>query len=267
MPGYTPQSTYPFANMTFTVLIQVQILMVGDAITWTSRLVVAFLGSSILMGAVPFLACLPLGVNYWVIFFTLFPFGAFCGLAQGTVFTMAAGMPFKYMGAVMFGNGIAAIFCNLLKALTLVVLPYDPTDSTTDQNAFLGSLIFIGTCAVLLFSCVFIQLCLLRNNPFFIYYLDWTKATPQTQNSPNVMDASDLSADQPIGMTSFVAPVSIAKPPIKETWCNFLKVAKRNFQTTNGLLYALFVCYILTFTVFPAVSFDASLKMLASINN
>lgn len=241
--------------------------MVGDALSWTSRLVIAFLGASVLMATIPFLACLPLGVNYWVIFVTLFPFGAFGGIAQGTVFTMAAGMPFKYMGAVMFGNGLAAIFCNLLKALTLITLPYDPTDPSTDENAFLGSVIFIGTCASLLFSCVFIQLFLLRKNPFYVYHLDWTQAAVQPENSPNVLDTSDLSTDQPIGMTSFVAPVSIAKPPIKETWCNFIKVARRNFGTTNGLLYALFVCYILTFTVFPAVSFDTSLSMLSNIHN
>jgi hypothetical protein len=36
---------------------------------------------------------------------------------------MAANMPFKYMGAVMFGNGLSAICCNTLRAITLVAFP------------------------------------------------------------------------------------------------------------------------------------------------
>jgi len=50
-------------------------------------------------------------------------FGAFSGTAQGSVFSMAAGLPFKYMGAVMFGSGICGIATNALRAITLVAFP------------------------------------------------------------------------------------------------------------------------------------------------
>lgn len=44
---------------------------------------------------------------------------------------MSAMLEFKYIGAVMFGNGLSAIFCNVLRAITLVAFPYDPNDEST----------------------------------------------------------------------------------------------------------------------------------------
>ena len=44
------------------------------------------------------------------------------------MFTMAANLPFKYMGAVMFGNGMSAIGCNILRAITIAAFPVYPDD-------------------------------------------------------------------------------------------------------------------------------------------
>jgi len=44
-------------------------------------------------------------------------------------------------------------------------------------------------------------------------------------------------------------------------------VVKRSLAQTHGLLWALFFVYIITFTVFPAVTFDANLKMLDGVSN
>jgi len=54
---------------------------------------------------------------------------------------------------------------------------------------------------------------------------------------------------------------------VKETWSNFFKVARENFSTTNGLLYLLMFVFILTFTVFPGVTFDTNLDMLKNVHN
>jgi hypothetical protein len=138
--------------------------MIGDAITWTSRLIFGFIGAAFCCALMPFLACLPLGTNYWICFTVCFPFGAFSGIAQGSIFTMAANLPFKYMGAVMFGNGLAAIFCNSLRAITLIAFPYDPEDSSTFHNSYLGAVVFCCICAAMMFSCVFVQLFILKDN-------------------------------------------------------------------------------------------------------
>jgi Nucleoside transporter len=62
-------------------------------------------------------------VNFYVVFALLVIFGAFSGTAQGSVFSMAAGLPFKYMGAVMFGSGICGVSTNALRAVTLIAFP------------------------------------------------------------------------------------------------------------------------------------------------
>jgi len=79
------------------------------------------------MVALPFAARLPQqnNFNFWIVFLLLIIFGAFSGTAQGAVFTMAAGLPFKYMGAVMLGSGICGIGPNLLRGVTLLVYPIE----------------------------------------------------------------------------------------------------------------------------------------------
>lgn len=54
----------------------------------------------------------------------------------------------------------------------------------------------------------------------------------------------------------------MAKPPVKETFKNFITVAKRNMTTTNGMLYLLMFVFITTFIVFPAVTFDTELQLI-----
>lgn len=181
MPGYTPSSTYPYANFMLVCGSQASMVFVGDSYTWNTRIVVAFSGVAVILIALPFLAALPVGLNYWVCFIVLIPFGAFSGIAQGTIFTMAAQLPFKYMGAVMFGNGIIAISCNVLRGITLAAFPVDPNDPATEKNYFYGALTFMAVACLLTIICVFVQDCFMRNNKFYIYYLDWEaqqKASP-----------------------------------------------------------------------------------------
>ena len=124
MVGYSPTSTFPFANSALVVASQVWIMTTGDQFTYTGRIVAGFTGTAVILTLMPYsTALLPAGANYWVTFGLLFVYGAFSGVAQGTVYAMAANMPFKYMGAVMFGNGLCGICCNVLRAITLLIFP------------------------------------------------------------------------------------------------------------------------------------------------
>ena len=80
----------------------------------------------------------------------------------------------------------------------------------------------------------------------------------------NTQITSNTEEEELIGVENIV---SIAKPPEKETLSNFLSVAKKNFATTNGLLYLIMFVFATTFTVFPAFTFDASLSLLSSLPN
>ena len=71
------------------------------------------------------------------------------GASQISAFTMAAAFPQKYMGAVMFGNGISGIGTNILRAATLKIFPSDPSNNN----------IFIGALALYLFAFVVLAAC------------------------------------------------------------------------------------------------------------
>ena len=59
---------------------------------------------------------------------------------------MAGMFPFKYMGAVMFGNGLSGITLNLLRAVCLAIFP--PIKGS--DNNFKGSLVYFILAAVIL---------------------------------------------------------------------------------------------------------------------
>ena len=155
MGNYSPASTYPFANIFTVVVSQIWIMTTGDKFTYNSRLIVSFSGVAFLCALMPYLVMLPLGLNYWVVFILLIFYGWFSGIAQNTVYTMAANLPFKYMGAVFFGNGLCAIACNVLRGITLASFPTNSTDAAlNEQNSFLSAVVFLSIGAFLLFMCV-----------------------------------------------------------------------------------------------------------------
>jgi hypothetical protein len=117
--------------------------------------------------------------------------------------------------------------------------------------------------AFFMLMCVLLQIFVLRKDPFYIYHLDWNVATKERQMKED-QEASDYGLYR---MTELPAPTSIAITPKKESLESFFKVAKTNFSSTQGLLYALLFSFIVTFIVFPAIAFDTSLKMMDSLSN
>jgi len=97
---YAPASTYPFAVNVLLVASQVVIITTGDKYTYTKRILFSLTFLAIIIAVIPYLATLPEGYNYWVVFAVLVPFGALSGVLQGTIYTMAANLPFEYMGSV-----------------------------------------------------------------------------------------------------------------------------------------------------------------------
>jgi hypothetical protein len=152
MPDYSPIQTYPFAVNSMVLVAQIWIMTTGDLFTYNGRLVAGFGAVAIILAVFPYLVKLSLGVNYWVCFGTLVVYGAFSGVAQGTVFTMAANFPFKYMGAVMFGNGISGFACNILRAVTLAAFPAKGPNSA--NNSFYSAIVFLSIGSLTLVICV-----------------------------------------------------------------------------------------------------------------
>ena len=103
MPGYSPQTVYPFAVNGLLLVSQIWVIIYGGKYSFTLRIVSTFLLSAIVLILIPILAHLGGGLGFWSTFLILFFFGIVTGIQQASVFSLAGGLPFKYMGAVMLG--------------------------------------------------------------------------------------------------------------------------------------------------------------------
>ncbi len=138
--------------------------------------------------------------------------------------------------------------------------------------------------------CVLLQFFVLRKNPYYIYYLDWVAAEKQRVvfdeademddygmkvNPTGSQDADSIRSpgsarskksllSSNLTMKSYYA---VAQPPKQESLKRFIAMAKENFSKTHGLLYALLCVFVVTFIVFPAVSFDTNMKLLGNLAN
>jgi len=120
------------------------------------------------MMTLPFASHFPADVPaFWSCFFVLFIFGFLNGVLQSQVFALAGMMPFKYIAAVMFGNGLSGIAMNILRAILQLALP-------SEDDSFYMALIFaIGASSVLVAAGVIFTP--LFSNPYFLYYLNKSK--------------------------------------------------------------------------------------------
>ena len=149
MPGYNPASVYPFAVNAFVVTLQVWVVLKGYQFSYVSRAVPSFLAGAVIMIVLPVLGCLEPKTGFWACFLAMMIFGMFSGVVQASVFGAAGALPFKYMGAVMLGNGIAGLGTNIIRMLTLVIWP----PSADPQNEYRSSLVFFCFSAAFLVIC------------------------------------------------------------------------------------------------------------------
>lgn len=156
MPNHEPASSYPFAVNFLCLIAQIFNAVYGHKFTYTKRLVPCFIVCMLTMVSLPYLGSFSNEASaYWSCFWALFIFGWFSGVAQGAIFGMAAAFPFKYMGAVMFGNGISGIGANGFRALTMLIWDSTgPDKQVNDDNLFKGTLVFFILCAGFLGLCL-----------------------------------------------------------------------------------------------------------------
>jgi equilibrative nucleoside transporter 1/2/3 len=100
-------------------------------------------------------------LGFYLCIMLLLIFGIVSGIVQNTIFGLAGMLPPKYMGAVMLGNGLSGITCNLINCITLAAFPND---------LFLGSIVYFVIAACMLIVCLFCKL-VLRQNEFSQYYI------------------------------------------------------------------------------------------------
>ena len=125
MEGYQIPNLWPFVMNGPLWLTQVLLVIYGNRITWTQRLVPGFGFMAVTMLVLPFLCHIGGSTGFWTSNVLLVFYGVSCGAAQGSTFMMGALFPFKYMSAIMLGNGISGFGSNVLRAGTLWIWPAD----------------------------------------------------------------------------------------------------------------------------------------------
>jgi hypothetical protein len=79
----------------------------------------------------------------------LLVFGIFGGVVQSSTYALGGILPPKYMGAIMFGQGLSGITINVLRAICLLAIP---------DNKFLGALIYFIITALILVLCAILHI-------------------------------------------------------------------------------------------------------------
>jgi len=115
---------FPFAVNGLLAIMTVLLVIYGYKFNYIIKVTVFFAIEAVLM------ILLPLGANYLdadagfaVSVFILLIFGFSNGVLQGTVFGMGGMFPPKYIGAIMFGNGLSGMSVTVLKAIAMLIFP------------------------------------------------------------------------------------------------------------------------------------------------
>lgn len=81
MPGYSPQTVYPFAVNGLVLIAMIWVIIYGNTYSFTLRIVSTYILSAIVLVTFPILAQLGDAAGFWSVFILLLFFGLVIGVA------------------------------------------------------------------------------------------------------------------------------------------------------------------------------------------
>ena len=176
MPDYKPAFVFPFAVNGLITVMSILMLLYGRKIPLGLRLTISYVVVGWLMVLLPLAAEYfsdPDKVGYTLCIVILLIYSVFSGTLQSSTFGMGAFMPFKFMGAITFGNGFGGILSCILNSICLIVFPDD---------LFVASMWYFCIAAVVMLICA-VFVAIMMKNVYFRYYFDKSnKAFEEKQN-------------------------------------------------------------------------------------
>ena len=194
LDGYDPVFVFPLALNGPNFIFILVMVAVGDKISPVKRVCVSFLINFAICLILPILTVVfDITAAFYTDIAILVIFGSATAVVQGGVFGFAGVFPLKYTGAVMFGQGVAGLTVNGLRAICLLIWPPDKDLGREDKNSLYGTLVYFGLSGiVLLIGCA--AMLYLRTNPFAMYYINKGSGKPM----PNITeDSAPLISNQP----------------------------------------------------------------------
>jgi solute carrier family 29 (equilibrative nucleoside transporter), member 1/2/3 len=150
MSEYHPSSVFGFAVNGLLIFTSIWTMIYGNQYSFVLRISGGYLIVAVLMIALPLITnALSPGKAFAADISILLIFGVFGGIVQSSTFALGGMLPPKYIGAIMFGQGISGIVLNLCRAICLLAIP---------DNPFLGALVYFILAALILVICSFAHL-------------------------------------------------------------------------------------------------------------
>jgi len=163
MHEYHPASVFGFAVNGLLIFTSIWTMIYGNKYPFVWRISGGYLVIAVLMIVLPLITnALTSGGAFAADISILLIFGVFGGIVQSSTFALSGMLPPKYMGAVMFGQGISGIALNLCRAICLLAIP---------NNSFLGALVYFILAALILVVCSFAHY-RFQQFPFVKYYIN-----------------------------------------------------------------------------------------------
>lgn len=269
MKGYQPSFIYPFAVNGLNAFSQIVVILYGHKISNRVKIQFAFYAACVIILALPLMAhFLPTAqIKFVSCFILLMCFGIINGALQGQVFGLGGLLPGKYMGSIMFGNGLSGISMNVLRVIFIATLPAD--------SLYLQAQIFFVIAALILFICGYSYDILMRN-PYFQYYQN--KAREQDQRFQDLRVAEDMDNDE--ARQDYInhpdeehRKMLIKRKQIDKivhkshTLGAFFKQLGQNFLAAWKVLMSLWLVFTVTFIIFPGAFFLSHFNFMGKLGD
>jgi equilibrative nucleoside transporter 1/2/3 len=173
-------------------------------------------------------ATLPAAGGFAVMCILIVVMGAANAIGQTSVFGLGGMLPEKYTNAIMVGNGLAGIMLNVARIITLAAFP--PTSAGLLESVVLYFII----AGLSLVVCCFAQLYLMRNS--------FVKACLHKASNPDV-GVEDLTTTELLEADQEVKDDADKPHDVKELFGGVWQFA-----------FLVWLCYVVTFGMFPGVS-------------
>ena len=145
MHEYQPGSVFGFAVNGLLIFTSIGTMIYGNRFSYLNRIAGGYMIIAVLMIVLPLVTnALESGSAFAADISILVIFGVCGGIVQASTFALGGMLPGKYMGAIMFGNGLSGITLNVVRAICLATIPND---------FFLGSLVYFILAACILVIC------------------------------------------------------------------------------------------------------------------
>ncbi|CAI2366910.1 unnamed protein product [Moneuplotes crassus] len=241
-----PNLVFSFANVFLASCLSLKIRLVAS-----------------LMFILTMLFVLPLVSNFvteplaWIlVILIIICVGIANAFAQSGIFGFAGMLPEKYIGAVMFGNGLSGIVMNVFRIITLAIFPpIEVREGEVDTSAFIGCLIYFAIAALVLMLCIFgyFVVCKTSFARHHMSKINSKQGKYSTEkiggpNNPSLTLHRNIMSEETRGYSKInTNDTEMNAQELNTEPKTFLTV----YKEVGFMAFQVFACFLITFVVFP----------------